>query len=76
MFFNFFEPSKAIFGSCQVLEADSLSHNEIQTGGLLSYRKNSVENGLADAALKCKYSIKRKNSRAYIKQKGISSECY
>lgn len=49
---------------------------ETQTGGQLSYSKKSVENGLTDAALKYKYSIKRKNNKAYIKQKSISSEYY
>lgn len=38
-------------------------------GRWLSYSKNSVENGLTNAALKYKYSMKRKNNEAFIKQK-------
>jgi len=42
----------------------------------VSYSKNSVENGLTNASLKYKYSIKRKNNEAFIKQKSTSSEHY
>lgn len=38
--------------------------------------KKSVGNGLNNAALKYKYSIKRKNNKAFITQKSTSSEYF